>query len=60
MRHAHHSLGYPYVYPDNDLSYTENFMNMLWKMVEPKYVANPGLDARSCAPDTPAPFEGCS
>ena len=35
-----HSLGFPYVYPDNDLSYTENFMNMLWKMVEPKYVAN--------------------
>ena len=38
-----HSLGYPYVYPDNDLSYTENFLNMLWKMVEPKYVANPVL-----------------
>ena len=38
-----HSLGYPYVYPDNDLSYTENFMNMLWKMVEPKYTANPML-----------------
>ena len=38
-----HSLGFPYVYPDNDLSYTENFMNMLWKMVEPKYVANPAL-----------------
>ena len=38
-----HSLGYPYVYPDNDLSYTENFMNMLWKMVEPKYQANPVL-----------------
>jgi citrate synthase len=35
-----HSLGYPYVYPDNDLSYTENFMNMLWRMVEPKYQAN--------------------
>ena len=35
-----HNLGYPYVYPDNDLSYTENFMNMLWKMVEPKYLAN--------------------
>jgi citrate synthase len=31
------------VYPDNDLSYTENLMNMLWKMVEPKYVANPVL-----------------
>jgi citrate synthase len=38
-----HSLGFPYVYPDNDLSYSENFMNMLWKMVEPKYVANPVL-----------------
>jgi len=36
-----HSLGFPYVYPDNDLSYSENFMNMLWKMVEPKYAANP-------------------
>jgi citrate synthase len=35
-----HSLGFPYVYPDNDLTYPENFMNMLWKMVEPKYVAN--------------------
>jgi citrate synthase len=38
-----HSLGLPYAYPDNDLSYTENFMNMLWKMVEPKFVANPAL-----------------
>jgi len=36
-----HSLGFPYVYPDNDLSYPENFMNMLWRMVEPKYAANP-------------------
>jgi citrate synthase len=42
--YAHrNSLGYPFVYPDNDLSYTENFMNMLWKMVEPKYRANPVL-----------------
>jgi len=38
-----HSLGLPYVYPDNDLGYTANFMNMLWKMVEPKYLANPVL-----------------
>jgi citrate synthase len=38
-----HSLGFPYVYPDNDLSYPENFMNMLWKIVEPKYVATPAL-----------------
>jgi len=38
-----HSLGYPYIYPDDELSYTENFMNMLWRMVEPKYRANPVL-----------------
>ena len=37
-RHTH---GFPYIYPDNDLSYTENFMNMLWRMMEPKYQANP-------------------
>src|SRR5271157_4809769 len=35
-----HGLGFPYVYPDNDLSYAENFMNMLWRMAEPKYLAN--------------------
>src|ERR1051326_5560256 len=38
-----HSLGFPYVYPDDLLSYTENFMTMLFKMVEPKYVAHPVL-----------------
>jgi citrate synthase len=38
-----HIEGLPYIYPDNDLTYTENFMNMLWKMVEPKYLANPVL-----------------
>jgi citrate synthase len=38
-----HLVGFPYIYPDNDLTYTENFMNMLWKMVEPKYLANPVL-----------------
>jgi citrate synthase len=38
-----HISGLPYIYPDNDLTYTENFMNMLWKMVEPKYLANPVL-----------------
>jgi citrate synthase len=36
-----HRQGQPYVYPDNDLNYPENFMNMLWKMTEPKYVASP-------------------
>jgi citrate synthase len=38
-----HGLGYPYIYPDDELNYTENFMNMLWRMVEPKYRANPAL-----------------
>ena len=38
-----HLVGFPYIYPDNALTYAENFMNMLWKMVEPKYVANPVL-----------------
>jgi citrate synthase len=38
-----HHFGLPYIYPDNDLSFTENFMNMMWKMFEPKYAANPIL-----------------
>jgi len=38
-----HGLGLPYVYPDPELSYTKNYMNMLWKMTEPKYAANPVL-----------------
>jgi citrate synthase len=38
-----HSKGLPYVYPDNDFSYTENFMNMLWKMAEPKYQPHPAM-----------------
>ncbi|MCC6367860.1 MAG: citrate synthase [Bryobacterales bacterium] len=38
-----HSLGLPYVYPDNSLGYAENFLNMLWKMTEPKYTPNPVL-----------------
>jgi citrate synthase len=32
-----HNLGLPYVYPDNDLSYSENFLAMLKKMTEVKY-----------------------
>ncbi|MFI5341047.1 MAG: citrate synthase [Candidatus Methylomirabilales bacterium] len=39
-----HMKGLPYVMPDNDLSYSGNFMNMLWKMAEPKYQPNPILD----------------
>jgi citrate synthase len=39
-----HSLGLPYSYPDNDLSYTGNFLNMLFKMTELKYQPNPVLE----------------
>jgi citrate synthase len=39
-----HHLGQPYVYPDNDLSYPGNFLNMLFKMTEPKYKVNPVLE----------------
>src|SRR5690349_17483664 len=38
-----HSIGRPYVYPDNDLSFSSNFLNMLFKMTELKYQANPVL-----------------
>jgi citrate synthase len=39
-----HSIGMPYAYPDNDLSYTGNFLNMLFKKTELKYVPNPALE----------------
>jgi citrate synthase len=39
-----HSIGRPYVYPDNDLSFTGNFLNMLFKMTELKYNVNPTLE----------------
>ncbi len=36
-----HNMGLPYVYPDNDLSYTENFLSMMFKMTETKYQPDP-------------------
>ena len=39
-----HSIGMPYAYPDNDLSYTGNFLNMLLKMTEIKYQPHPVLE----------------
>jgi citrate synthase len=39
-----HSLGLPYVYPDNALSYTGNFLSMLFKMTEPRYEPDPRLE----------------
>src|SRR5437667_53673 len=34
----------PYAYPDNDLSYAGNFLNMMWKATELKYEPNPVLE----------------
>ena len=39
-----HSIGRPYNLPDNDLSYTGNFLNMLFRMTETKYTVNPVLE----------------
>jgi len=39
-----HRMGLPYVLPDNDLSYTGNFLNLLFKMAEVKYQVNPVLE----------------
>jgi citrate synthase len=39
-----HSIGRHYIYPDNDLSFTGNFLNMLFKMTELKYAPNPVLE----------------
>jgi len=39
-----HSVGMPYAYPDNDLSYTGNFLNMMFKTTEVKYSPHPVLE----------------
>jgi citrate synthase len=39
-----HIVGMPYAYPDNDLSYTGNFLNMMYRMTEVKYQPNPVLE----------------
>ena len=39
-----HSVGMPYAYPDNDLSYTGNFLNMMFKATEVKYQPNAVLE----------------
>ncbi|MGB9012761.1 MAG: citrate/2-methylcitrate synthase, partial [Aeromicrobium sp.] len=38
-----HAQGKPYVYPDNNLSYTENFLSMLFKMSEQEYDPDPRI-----------------
>ena len=39
-----HTRGLPYVYPDNELSYSGNFLSMLFKMTELQYRPNPVLE----------------
>ncbi len=39
-----HMRGQPYVYPDNDLSYSGNFLSMMYKMTELKYEPDPRLE----------------
>jgi len=36
-----HAMGLPYVYPNNELSYAGNFLNMMWKAVELEYKPDP-------------------
>ncbi len=39
-----HSMGFPYVMPDNELSYAGNFLSMMFKMTELRYKPNPVLE----------------
>jgi citrate synthase len=39
-----HAMGQPYVYPDNDLAYPGNFLNMMYKMTELKYEPDPRVE----------------
>jgi len=39
-----HTVGMPYAYPDNDLSYAGNFLNMMFKATEVKYQPHPVLE----------------
>ncbi len=39
-----HRRGLPYIYPDNDLSYAGNFLNMLFCMTEKRYTPNPVVE----------------
>ncbi len=38
-----YSVGMPFVYPDNSLTFTENFLSMMWRVAEPRYQPDPVL-----------------
>jgi citrate synthase len=38
-----HSQGRPFVYPDNGMSYSENFLSMMKRVAEPRYKAHPDI-----------------
>ncbi len=37
------SIGMPFIFPDNELSYTENFLSMMFRIAEPQFAADPTL-----------------
>ncbi|HEV7502223.1 MAG TPA: citrate synthase [Vicinamibacteria bacterium] len=39
-----HSMGLPFVYPDNELSYCANFLQMTFRVTEPTYKVDPVLE----------------
>ena len=39
-----HGLGLPYVYPQNELGFTANFLSMMYRVAEPRYSAHPALE----------------
>jgi citrate synthase len=38
-----HNMGLPYVYPDNELSFSENFLSMMYKKTEDRHIPKPAL-----------------
>jgi citrate synthase len=39
-----HRMGLPYAYPDNELSFTGNFLSMMYRMTESRYRPDPVLE----------------
>jgi len=37
------TIGMPFIYPDNSMTYASNFLSMMWKVAEPKYLVDPVL-----------------